>query len=124
MKLKEIKPGQRFKWNDNELMRDHIFLMLNAAHAVNLVTHTHFPIPMSWEDDEVELVDKTNSMYHACRQAFVCGQEKVPWFMVVHALREGLGMDEYKTYTLTEVDYNNHSQLKELVERLNSSRKP
>lgn len=117
MKLKDLKPGQKFKWNGNELMGNHQFLMLNAAYAVNLATHVHFSIPGTWEDDEVELVsDSRESIYHACRQAFVCGQEKVPWHLVVHALREGLGMEDVKTYNLKEKDYEEHNQLRELVD--------
>lgn len=123
MKLKDLKPGQKFKWNSNELMGNHQFLMLNASQAVNLTTNAFFPIPMSWEDDEVELVvDKSReSIYHACRQAFVCGQEKVPWHLVVHALREGLDMESVKTYNLREENYQAYPQLRELVQKLKQS---
>jgi len=41
-------------------------------------------------------------IYHACRVAFMCGEENVPWPMVLHAIREGLGMKELQTEILTE----------------------
>lgn len=56
-----------------------------------------------------------NEMYHACRVAFLCGQEGVPWHMVLHAIREGLDMKEFQTYILSEQNKENYPQLKELI---------
>jgi succinylglutamate desuccinylase len=63
-----------------------------------------------------------DAIYHACRQAFVCGQERVPWHMTLHAIREGLNMEDCKTYNLKEKDYEAHSQLRELVQWLRELR--
>jgi len=57
-------------------------------------------------------------IYHACRVAFLCGDEQVPWYMVCHALRQGLGMKNCMTYTLVEKDFAAYPQLRELVDRL------
>ena len=63
----------------------------------------------------------TDAMYHACRVAFCCGQDKVPWHLVVHALREGLNMEDVKTYNLREENYVAHPELRELVQWLKQS---
>lgn len=57
-------------------------------------------------------------IYHACRVAFNCGEEKIPWYMVCHALRQGLGMKDCMTYTLVEKDFEKYPELKELVDYL------
>ena len=55
-------------------------------------------------------------MFHACRVAFSCGAENVPWHMMLHALRQGLGLKG--TYTLQEKDYKEYPQLRELMDYL------
>lgn len=62
-----------------------------------------------------------DAIYHACRCAFICGQERVPWHMTLHAIREGLDMEDCKTYNLKEHDYQRYSQLRELVQQLKLS---
>jgi len=59
-----------------------------------------------------------NPVYHACRVAFNCGTDGVPWHMVCHALRQGLGLKSAMTYTLTEKDFAAYPDLRELVDRL------
>lgn len=56
-------------------------------------------------------------VYHACRVAFIAGNEKVPWHMVCHALRQGL-KSKYVTYVLQEKDFKKYPVLRELVDRL------
>lgn len=57
-------------------------------------------------------------IYHACRIAFNCGDDKIPWNLVLHALREGLNLEKYKTHTLQDKDYEAYPQLRELVNQL------
>ena len=59
-----------------------------------------------------------NPIYHACRVAFVCCEDKVPWHMVCHALRQGLGLKDSMTYKLQEKDFVQYPYLRELVEHL------
>jgi hypothetical protein len=121
MKLKDIKPGQTFQVVNNELMKGHRFLCLHDGDAVNLTTLKATNLKFGLGDTEIELVENETNVYHACRQAFVCGQERVPWHLVVHALREGLNMEKFKTYNLTEENYKEYSQLRELVSWLKLS---
>lgn len=122
MKLNEIKRGQYFKFLNNELIEGHKFLCLDdSGNVVNLTTLELKNFKFGMGDADVELVDNKANIYHACRQAFVCGQERVPWHMTLHAIREGLGMEDVKTYNLKEKDYENHSQLRELVSWLKQS---
>jgi hypothetical protein len=58
------------------------------------------------------------AIYHACRIAFNCGGDKVPWHLVCNALRQGCGFDKTVTHWLTEKDYNDYPELRELVENL------
>ncbi len=58
------------------------------------------------------------NIYHACRVAFICGEENVPWHMVCHALRQGLNMRHCMTYELKEKDFEQYPQLRELVKHL------
>lgn len=62
-----------------------------------------------------------DAIYHACRVAFIAGEEGVPWYMVCHALRQGLDLD-CKTYVLQEKDFKKYPQLKELVQRLSCTK--
>ena len=64
---------------------------------------------------------KKNLIYHACRMAFICGEEKVPWHLVCHAIRQGLELKS-KTYILQDKDYKKYPQLKELVEWMRGAR--
>lgn len=114
MKLKEIKPGQNFKFVGNELVTSK-FMMLKDGNVLNLSTLEAVNFKFGLGDSDVELVDNRTDIYHACREAFVCGQEKVPWHLVLHALREGLNMKEYQTYILQEKDYAEYPQLKLLL---------
>lgn len=123
MNFNELKPGQTFKFKHtkNTDIDGHKFLLLNYGQYVNLTALTTGFTALISDDDEVELVENETNIYHACRQAFVCGQERVPWHLVVHALREGLGMEKFKTYNLTEENYKEYSQLRELVKWLKLS---
>jgi hypothetical protein len=123
MKFNELKPGQYFKFKNtkNTDIDGHKFLLLRHEQYLNLVTLTTGSFAFVNDDDEVELVDNKTSVYHACRQAFVCGQERVPWHFTVHALREGLNMKEFQTFILTEDQYKEYPQLRELVKWLKLS---
>lgn len=57
------------------------------------------------------------NLYHACRLAFLAGNEGLPWQMVLHVLREAT-FPELATYTLTEEDYKTYPLLKELLAHL------
>lgn len=59
-----------------------------------------------------------DAQYHACRLAFIAGEEGVPWHMVCHALRQGLGYNDSITYNLKEKDFKKYPQLRELVDAL------
>ena len=59
-----------------------------------------------------------NEVFNACRTAFCCGEDKVPWHLVLHALRQGLGFNG--TYTLQPKDYEAWPILRDLVEQLRS----
>lgn len=62
------------------------------------------------------------NVYHACRLAFVCGDDKIPWHMVLHAIRQGLRMTAQQTHTLTDKDFKKYPRLKELVDTLHKVR--
>jgi hypothetical protein len=53
-----------------------------------------------------------------CQDRHNCGDNKIPWNFVLHALREGLNINEHKTYTLQDKDYKAYPQLRELVDQL------
>jgi hypothetical protein len=57
------------------------------------------------------------AIYHACRVAFNCG-EKIPWHMVCHALRQGLGLESAITYRLQQKDFQKYRDLAELIQYL------
>jgi hypothetical protein len=63
------------------------------------------------------------ALYHACRQTFVCADEGVPWYILVHALRQGLDFRKSKTYTLQKKDYDQYPQLRELIAELRKAKK-
>ncbi len=56
------------------------------------------------------------NLYHACRVAFSCGADKVPWHMVLHTLRQGLGIKG--NYEIGPKDYEAWPQLRELMDYL------
>jgi hypothetical protein len=62
-------------------------------------------------------------IYHACRVAFNCGTDGVPWNLVCNALRQGLGYNDLITYALTEKDFAAYPELRELVDKLKSARR-
>jgi hypothetical protein len=64
-----------------------------------------------------------DSIYHACRIAFNCGADRVPWHLVCNALRQGCDFDAAVTYWLTEKDYAAYPELRELVDRLRQCNK-
>ncbi len=64
-----------------------------------------------------------DAIYHACRVAFNCGADEVPWHMTCHALRQGLGLKDSMTYTLQEKDFAAYPELRELVDRLMKARR-
>jgi len=61
------------------------------------------------------------NIYHACRVAFNCGADRVPWHLVCNALRQGCGFEKTITHHLTEADYAKYPELRELVERVKKS---
>lgn len=67
--------------------------------------------------------DPLTGLYHACRLSYLTGEEKIPWHMVVHAIRQGLAMTTFQTYTLQQKDFDQYPRLKELVEQLQTLRK-
>lgn len=54
-----------------------------------------------------------DNLYHVCRLAYICGQS-VPWYIMVHAIREGLGTGK----GLGAKDIKNYPELLEFVEKL------
>jgi len=57
-------------------------------------------------------------MYHACRIAFNCGADKVPWHLVCNAIRQGCNLDKTVTHWLTDDNYAAYPELRELVESI------
>ena len=55
--------------------------------------------------------------YHVLRVVYNCGADKVPWHMVLHAIRQGLNLDS-KTYTLQEKDFDEFPILRGLMQHL------
>jgi hypothetical protein len=66
---------------------------------------------------------KKEAIYHACRCIHVATKEGLPWQMLVHALRQGLGFRKSKTYTLKEKDYQQYPQLREIMAKLKAAKK-
>jgi hypothetical protein len=63
------------------------------------------------------------AMYHACRLVHIATDEGVPWYMLVHALRQGLDFRKSKTYTLKEKDLQQYPQLREVITKLREAKK-
>lgn len=51
--------------------------------------------------------------YHMCRLAFICGEEHVPWYMMVHAIRQSLGIAD--KYNFSADDARTYPQLYEFM---------
>ena len=63
---------------------------------------------------------KSDNLYHACRLAFCAGHDKIPWHFVLHAIREGIGIES--SYKLGPLDYQAYPDLEHLVNHLKGLR--
>jgi hypothetical protein len=59
-------------------------------------------------------------VYHACREVYNAAQSGVPWHIMVHALREGLGIPG--NYKLGPKDYEAWPVLEEVISRLSCTK--
>lgn len=67
-------------------------------------------------NSELTSNNKDILLWHALRLAHNTGEDNVPWNLVVHAFRQGLGM-EIPIYPLQK-DYETYPELQDLVHAL------